>query len=125
MAGRKNKYIKKAHEPTQRTPDQVLEFAKCMDDPVYFIETYVKIVHPTRGAVNFELYDYQRDLITAYWKNKDNIVLSARQTGKCCLGTSLISVINTNKITPLKRLILWVLDRKTYNEICKKGISRD
>jgi hypothetical protein len=78
----KNRFIKRAHEETEFTPEQVLEFEKCMGDPLYFIETYVKIVHPTKGAVNFTLYGYQRDLITMYWKNRDTIVLSARQTGK-------------------------------------------
>ena len=86
----KNRFIKRAHEETEFTPEQVLEFQKCMENPLYFIETYVKIVHPTKGAVNFELYDYQRELITMYWENRDNIILSARQTGKSTTASAYL-----------------------------------
>lgn len=79
---RKNKLVKSAHLEMEYTSEQIEELRKCVRDPIYFIETYVKIVHPTKGAVNFELYDYQRELIEMFWKNKDNIILSARQTGK-------------------------------------------
>jgi len=98
----KNRFIKRAHEETEFTPEQVLEFQKCMDDPLYFIETYVKIVHPLKGAVNFVLYDYQRELINMYWKNRDTIVLSARQTGKSTTASAYIlwySIFHFDKTT--------------------------
>jgi len=96
----KNRFIKKAHEETEFTPEQVLEFEKCMENPLYFIEKYVKIVHPTKGAVHFELYEYQRELITMYWKNRDNIILSARQTGKSTTASAYLlwySIFNFDK----------------------------
>jgi hypothetical protein len=96
----KNRFIKGAHESTEFTPEQVLEFEKCMGDPLYFIETYVKIVHPTKGAVNFKLYDYQRDLITMYYENRDVIILSARQTGKSTTAAAYLlwySIFNFDK----------------------------
>jgi len=86
----KNRLIKRAHEETEFTPEQILELEKCRKDPLYFIETYVKIVHPLKGAVNFKLYDYQRELITMYWKNRDTIILSARQTGKSTTASAYI-----------------------------------
>lgn len=55
---------------------------KCMEDPVYFIKNYVKIQHPTKGAMMFSLYDYQEELVNTFVDNNDVIVLSARQTGK-------------------------------------------
>lgn len=78
----KNPYIKRAHEPVEYTPKFVHELIRCSNDPVYFIRKYVKIQHPVRGAINFELYQYQIDLINNFHENKLNIVLSARQTGK-------------------------------------------
>ena len=50
-------------------------------NPVYFTENYVKIVHPKKGIINFDLYDYQADLLRAFKKNRFNIVLKARQLG--------------------------------------------
>lgn len=82
MAGRKNNRIKKANQVTEFTPDQVIELKKCMQDPVYFAKTYVKIQHPKRGAIPFVLYDYQIEMMRAYQSNRYNIILSARQTGK-------------------------------------------
>ena len=54
----------------------------CKTDPVYFIENYCRIQHPIRGAISFDLYDYQKDMIRAYHEKKSVVVLSARQTGK-------------------------------------------
>lgn len=113
----RNQFIKKAHTVMEYTPYQIQEIRKCKNDPIYFIETYVKIVHPTKGAVNFELYDYQRDLIHNYHTKDDCIVLSARQTGKCNFKHTKISCINTNKISIIKKIILWIVNRKLYNEI--------
>lgn len=87
---RKNKLVKSAHQEMEYTPEQIVELKKCKNNPIYFIETFVKIVHPTKGAVNFKLYDYQCELIEMYWKNKDNIILSARQTGKSITTSAFI-----------------------------------
>lgn len=87
---RKNRFIKQAHTELEYTPEQIQELRKCRDNPIYFIENYVKIVHPTLGAVNFELYPYQRELIMMYWKNKDTIILSARQTGKSTTASAYL-----------------------------------
>ena len=69
---------------------QIEEIKKCRRDPIYFIETYVKIVHPTKGAVHFKLYDYQKELINMYHRNKDVIILSARQTGKSTTASAFL-----------------------------------
>ncbi|MHA2402105.1 MAG: terminase large subunit domain-containing protein [Candidatus Kariarchaeaceae archaeon] len=83
----KNPLIKRAGVQTQLTPDQVQEFARCAADPVYFIQNYCRIKHPVRGAVDFDLYDYQIEMLEAYHKKKDVVVLSARQTGKSTVSS--------------------------------------
>jgi hypothetical protein len=82
MVGRKNPFIKRAHELTEYTTDQVHELLRCSTDPIYFIENYVKIQHPVLGTVPFDLYPYQKKLIRGFHENRLSIVLSARQTGK-------------------------------------------
>jgi hypothetical protein len=74
--------IKRANRESEYTPDQLMELAKCQNDPVYFIKKYVKIQHPTKGCVPFELYDYQLEMIDAVHNNKDTILLCSRQLGK-------------------------------------------
>lgn len=89
MAG-KNPYIKRAHQPVEYTPELVHELMKCSTDPIYFIKKYVRIQHPVRGAINFDLYKYQEELIRNFHENKLNIVLSARQTGKSVLSAAYL-----------------------------------
>lgn len=82
MARRGNPNLKKAHQSIELTSDQLEEFKRCILDPIYFIKHYVKVTHPKKGRIPFELYDYQEQLVKNYQGNRNNIVLSARQTGK-------------------------------------------
>lgn len=78
----KNPLIKKAGEVSDLTEAQVIEYTKCFNDPLYFIEHYIYVSHPVRGQTLFVMYDYQRELINAYHNNKDVIVKWSRQSGK-------------------------------------------
>lgn len=78
----RNPLIKRAGAETEYTNEQVKELIKCSEDPVYFIQNYCQIQHPVKGAIEFDLYDYQIKMIENYHQNRNNIVLSARQTGK-------------------------------------------
>ena len=40
-------------------PELVQEYARCMKDPIYFCEKYVKVIALDRGLVPFILYEYQ------------------------------------------------------------------
>ncbi len=57
------------------------EILTCGRDPVYFINKYVRIRHPTRGLIPFKTYEYQDRTLTAFLKNRFNIVLKPRQMG--------------------------------------------
>ena len=74
--------IKRANRESEYTREQIGELYRCTHDPVYFITKYVKIQHPTKGSVPFELYDYQLDMLDAIHTNKDTILLCSRQLGK-------------------------------------------
>ena len=64
------------------TQEQVEEFIKCSQDPIYFIKKYCKIVHIDRGVIPFELYDFQEDFINTMHNNSKTILCTARQVGK-------------------------------------------
>lgn len=86
----KNPGLKRAYETSEYTPQSAIELARCMKDPIYFMENYVKVQHPTRGAVPFILYDYQKEMVDAIHNNKDTILLCSRQMGKTTVAAMYI-----------------------------------
>ena len=57
------------------------EILRCGKDPIYFITNYVRILHPIKGQILFNLFEYQRDLIFSFINEQFNILLKARQLG--------------------------------------------
>jgi hypothetical protein len=77
-----NPLLKKANTTHEFTEEQVLEIVKCMNDPVYFANNYVKIVTLDHGLQTFKPYHFQEKLITNFHKHRFNICKMPRQTGK-------------------------------------------
>lgn len=74
--------LKRAGMEVQWTPELVEEWLRCSKDPVYFIETYMKIVHIDEGLISFKLRDYQLEMLDAMVNNRYTIIGTARQAGK-------------------------------------------
>lgn len=72
------------------TKHQAFEIARCEVDPIYFIEKYVYIQHPTQGAVKFILYDFQRHLLKTYMENNRLIAMLSRQCGKTTTASAFL-----------------------------------
>ena len=85
-----NPNLKKANVPTEFTKDQIAEFLKCSEDPVYFIKTYVKIVSLDKGLVPFDMYDFQTEMVHKFHDNRFNIAKLPRQSGKSTIVTSYL-----------------------------------
>jgi len=64
------------------SPEILKEYKKCMDDPVFFAENYVKVISLDDGLVPFKLYAYQKDMFKHFNDNRFSIVLACRQSGK-------------------------------------------
>ena len=73
---------KTPHKTEKYTEDQLMELAKCANDPKYFMTEHCYIQHPTKGRMRFALFDYQRDLVDNYHNNRFSIAMLARQMGK-------------------------------------------
>ena len=58
-----NPNLKKANTAIQFSQENILEFLKCKDDPIYFTRKYIKIVSLDEGLVPFNMYDFQEKLI--------------------------------------------------------------
>ena len=84
LSFRGNPNLKPQGSETAYTQEMLDEIIKCKNDPIYFIKNYIKVIHPDRGLVLMELYEYQERMIRAYHENKRVIFLTSRQQGKCC-----------------------------------------
>ena len=94
-----NPNLKKANTPHEFTEEQIIEFLKCKEDPVYFARNYIKIVSLDEGLVPFSLYDFQEKLINRFHKHRFNICKMPRQTGKSTTCVSYLlhyAVFNDN-----------------------------
>lgn len=58
------------------------EITKCIQDPIYFIRNYVKIINLDEGLVLFDMHDYQEEMVRAFHENRFSIVRIGRQSGK-------------------------------------------
>lgn len=114
---KKNPYLKSANTEEEYNYEQLQELKKCAGDPIYFIKNYVKIVHPKKGVVPFDLFDYQEKMIKSFHEEQYTIVLSARQTGKCCNEKTEIEIIDKRKIPWYKKLILRIIDKQAYERV--------
>ena len=94
-----NPNLKKANTQIEFTEEQIIEFLKCKEDPVYFARNYIKIVSLDHGLVPFEMYPFQEKLIENFHKNRFNICKMPRQTGKSTTCVSYLlhyAVFNDN-----------------------------
>jgi len=74
--------IKRDGVVTQFTQQEIQEYLKCMQDPVYFAKHYCKVISLDRGLVAFDLYPYQEKMFSQFNTYRFNIVLACRQSGK-------------------------------------------
>jgi len=82
------KLTKSPHRREKYTEEQLLELARCANDPKYFMRKHCFIQHPVQGRLRFELYDFQDELVDIYHNNRYSINMLARQMGKstCAAG---------------------------------------
>ena len=85
-----NPNLKKANTPIEFTQEQIIEFLKCKEDPVYFANNYIKIVSLDEGLTQFHPYHFQERLIKNFHENRFNICKMPRQTGK---STTVVSYL--------------------------------
>lgn len=77
---------------TQHTysAEQVQELMKCMQDPIYFIEEYCKIVSLDKGLIAFKLYECQKEKVNVILNNRKVILMEGRQQGKTITSAACI-----------------------------------
>jgi len=77
--------VKSPYSRAMYTDEQIREFVLCADPdtgPMYFLDNFFYIQHPTRGRMLYHPFDYQKRLIDTYHQNRFSISMMPRQTGK-------------------------------------------
>ena len=85
-----NPLLKKARKQISWTPEMLQEYLKCAQDPIYFAEKYIQIVHVDRGLIPIQLYDYQKDIINKITDHRRVTVVTSRQAGKTTTAAAVI-----------------------------------
>ena len=85
-----NPNLKKTNTPVEFTKENIIEYGKCAEDPLYFIKNYVQIVSLDHGLVPFEMYDFQEGMVSTMHDNRFSIFKLPRQSGK---STIIISYL--------------------------------
>lgn len=76
------------------------EYKKCFENPIYFMKKYVKIQHPKRGTIPFELYPFQEKALEDLIGNDYSIILKSRQLGITTLTSAYslwMMIFNSDK----------------------------
>lgn len=85
-----NSNLKASGVPLNFTKEQIEEYVKCADDPIYFIENYCKIVTLDHGLQSFKLYDCQKNKVKVIHENRKVILMEGRQQGKTTTSAAYI-----------------------------------
>ena len=85
-----NVNLKRKGTPIEFTQDMVGEFIKCANNPTYFSEKYIQIVHVDRGLIPIKMYDYQKEIVEKITNNRRVAVVTSRQAGKTTTAVAVI-----------------------------------
>lgn len=129
MGYKGNANLRDHNEVVQVTEDQINEIIKCSQDIFHFAENYFYITHIDHGNIKIPLRDYQKRMLQSFVESeyelqKNRVVLSARQIGKCVHEDTKIIIAskeafeNQNKyIRRFKQFVYRLLTKKDIHFI--------
>jgi hypothetical protein len=85
-----NPLLKGSYVQQEFTKEQLAEYIRCTEDPLHFIENYIKVVTVDEGLVSLHMYDFQKEIARSVFDNRFTICKIPRQSGKT---TTLIACI--------------------------------
>ena len=85
-----NPLLKPAYAKIQLNAEQLVEYAKCEADPLYFIENYVKIISLDHGTIPFKPWEFQKNMIRTMVEERFTICKMPRQVGKTTTTAAII-----------------------------------
>lgn len=91
--------VKRPLDQVEYTPEMILELQKCSED-INYCSKYMKIVHPDKGLIPFEPYDFQRQILRLLQSTRYTCIMCARQLGKTAVVAIYVvwyAIFNPNK----------------------------
>jgi hypothetical protein len=85
-----NVNLKRKGVSVEFSQEMVGEFIKCAQNPTYFSEKYIQIVHVDKGLIPIKLYDYQKEIVDKITNNRRVTVVTSRQAGKTTTAVAVI-----------------------------------
>ena len=85
-----NVNLKRKGTPIEFDQSMVSEYVKCADDPIYFSEKYIQIVHVDHGLIPIKMYEYQKRICESITNNRRVAVNTSRQAGKTTTAVAVI-----------------------------------
>ena len=110
-----NPLLKRVNVPQNYTQEEIHEYVKCRDNPIYFIKNYMTIVNIDKGLMKFDLYPFQEELILGLQNNRFSIVKCPRQSGKS--QTSLAFMLHYVLFTDQKHVAILANKGATAREL--------
>jgi len=85
---------------------------------IFFFSLFIKVIHPIRGKVRFDLYPFQKSVLLEFLRNRFNIVLKFRQAGI----TELISMycLWLAMFHPNKNIVIISIKDRVAKKVLKK-----
>ena len=105
-----NPNVKAAYVNIDYSKDQLTEFQKCSKDPIYFTETYIRIMSVDFGLIPFTMYQFQRNMVNTFTNNRFTICKLPRQSGKSTTSVTCYSI--------LERLLEYLLTKVSWLKKC-------
>lgn len=97
---RGNINLKNSGVKTEFTEENIREYVKICNDPIYFVNTYCKVIHIDKGVVPFKLHPYQEQMIRHFHGMDEDgkvhpdwrfsLTLASRQLGKTVTSAAYI-----------------------------------
>lgn len=100
--------LRAANIPFKLTDEEMEEYQKCFDNPIYYAESYAHFM-TDKGLSTVDLRDYQKNVITTVTEevydeendlllpvNRNIVWMSARQSGKCVTPCTTINYKNSD-----------------------------
>jgi hypothetical protein len=110
-----NPLLKGAYVKQEFSKEQLTEYIKCSEDPIYFIETYIKVVTIDDGLMPFTLYDFQKDIARSVFDNRFTICKIPRQSGKT--ATLIACILHMVLFNPSYKAAILANKLKTATDI--------
>lgn len=114
----KDAQLRKGNIAFQYSPEELEIIQLCMDNKVLFGNNFVQLKDGDKGWQNITLREYQEKLLDCYTKNRWNILMFPRQSGKTT--TTIVEIVHTATFNWDKDIIVIAQSELVVNEILSK-----